>query len=177
MNPDQTPTTDAEPPPAKKEGKCPDDPCGLVPWQVLVVALAWLLLLVAAFICYEKVPAFTSFVKFRIGRLPFETIWFGAVGGWLISANGIFFYNRKWKRSYDYWHYVRPVLGAIMGPVGCLIVVVLTEVASKESGELSTVFYDVVALAIGYREKSFRELIKKLVDTVILPGEKETKKA
>jgi len=41
--------------------------------------------------------------------------------------------------------------------------------STKPSTAANPVFYDVVALAIGYREKSFRTLLKRLVDTIILP--------
>jgi hypothetical protein len=153
--------------------KCPDDPCVRVPRSVLVVALLWLVLLVASFICYEEIDGFADFVGFRLGRLPFETIWFGAVGGWLISAQGIFDHNREWHRSYDYWHYVRPILGAIIGTLGCLLFIVLNEAATKETPKPNAVFYDVIALAVGYREESFRKLIEKVFDSIILPGKKE----
>jgi hypothetical protein len=140
------------------------------------VALVWLAVLVALFFLYERDAAFANFVAFKLGRLPFEAIWFGAVGGFLISSQGIFEHNRKWLRSYDYWHYARPILGAISGTLGCLVFIVLTEAATKKTAEPNPVFYDVIALAIGYREESFRTLIAKLFDTVILPGKDESKK-
>jgi hypothetical protein len=159
-------------PPADKD-KCPEDPCVRVPTSVLLIALLWLVLIVASFICYETIDGFADFVTFRLGQLPFEAIWFGAVGGWLISAQGIFEHNREWKRSYDYWHYVRPVLGAIIGTLGCLIFIVLNEAATKETPKPNPVFYDVIALAVGYREESFRKLLEKLFDSIILPGKNE----
>jgi hypothetical protein len=152
---------------------CPEDPCVHVPWQVLAVALAWLIFLIASFVCYERIDGFADFVAFKLGRLPFESIWFGAAGGWLISAQGIFRYNNEWRRSYDYWHYVRPVLGALIGTLGCLVFIVLNDAATKKHVATNAVFYDVIALAIGYREESFRQLIAKVFDTIILPGEKK----
>ena len=146
----------------------------MVPTSVLVVALIWLVVLVASFICYQQIDAFADFVTFDLGRLPFESIWFGAVGGWLISAKGIFDHNRSWYRSYDYWHYVRPVLGALMGTIGCLVFIVLNDAANKDPVVANAVFYDVIALGVGYREESFRTLIASLVDTIILPGKKKT---
>jgi hypothetical protein len=136
----------------------------------------WLVLLVASFICFERIDGFADFVAFRVGKLPFEAIWFGAVGGWLISAQGIFEYNRKWLRSYDYWHYVRPALGAIIGTLGCLIFIVLNQAATSGKPKPNAIFYDVIALAVGYREESFRKLLQKLVDSVILPGKMEKEK-
>jgi hypothetical protein len=175
------PTTAApQPPPpptapTENDSECPDDPCVAVPWSVLVVALLWLALLVASFICYERIDAFADFVSFKLGRLPFESIWFGAAGGWLISAQGIFDHNREWRRSYDYWHYVRPVLGALIGTLGCLTFIVLNDAATEDHVAANAVFYDVIALAVGYREASFRTLITNLFDTIILPGDKSKK--
>lgn len=161
------------PPPTALEDDCPEDPCVRVPLSVLIVCLLWFASLVASFICYERIDAFADFVAFRLGRLPFETIWFGAAGGWLISAQGIFEHNRKWRRSYDYWHYARPALGALIGTLGCMIFIVLNDAATSKHVAANAVFYDVIALAVGYREASFRALITKLVDTIILPGKKE----
>jgi hypothetical protein len=129
-----------------------------------------LVVLIAAFVCFERIDSFADFVSFDIGPLPFASIWFGAVGGWLISAQGIFTYNSNWLRSYDYWHYVRPVVGALIGTLGCLTFIVLTEASTKEAITPNPVFYDIVALAVGYREESFRSLILKLFDTIILPS-------
>jgi hypothetical protein len=154
---------------------CPENPCVKVPHSVLAVAVVWMAVLVACFFLYERDAAFAQFVEFKLGRLPFEAIWFGAVGGFLVSAQGIFMHNREWRRSYDYWHYVRPLLGALVGTLGCLIFLVLNEAATKQSATANPVFYDVIALAIGYRERSFRTLIEKLSDTIILPGKDESK--
>jgi hypothetical protein len=171
------PPQEADKKPTAADDKCPPNPCVRVPGLVVAASVLWLVLLVASFVCTEKIDGFADFVEFRLGKLPFETIWFGAVGGWLISAQGIFTYNRKWLRSYDYWHYLRPVLGAIMGTLGCLIFIVLNEAATKKTAAPNAVFYDVIALAVGYREESFRKLLEKLFDSIILPGKatKDTK--
>lgn len=148
----------------------PDPAVAQVPRSVLIVAVLWAAVLIASFVLYERDDGFADFVAFKLGPLPFEAIWFGAVGGFLISAQGIFEHNRKWDASYDYWHYARPLLGALIGTLGCLIFIVLNEAASKKTATPNPVFYDVVALAIGYREESFRHLIASLVDTIIVPG-------
>jgi tellurite resistance protein TehA-like permease len=152
------------------------EPYVTVPWHVLAVALLWLVLIVASFTVYQRNDAFADFVTFELGRLPFEVIWFGAVGGWLISAQGIFDHNREWLRSYDYWHYLRPVLGAIIGTLGCLIFIVLNDAATSREVAPNAIFYDVIALGIGYRESSFRSLLSSVFDTIILPGNKGEKK-
>jgi hypothetical protein len=153
------------------DDECPKNPCTKTPWWIVAISVAWLLALIAAFVCFERIDAFTDFVSFELGPLPFEAIWFGAVGGWLISAQGIFDHNYSWYRSYDYWHCVRPVVGAIMGTLGCLVFLVLSEAATKEAIVPNPVFFDVVALTIGYREKSFRDLLLRVIDTILLPAQ------
>jgi hypothetical protein len=154
--------------------ECPPDPCTYVPASVLIVAAIWTAAIVAAFFTYVEIDAVEDFFPAKIGELPFSAIWFGAAGGLLVSLEGIFKYNRRWLRSYDYWHYARPVLGALMGALGCLVFIVLTAAAaSKQPAPADAAFYAVVALALGYREASFRALLARLVDTVIVPSEKK----
>jgi len=156
---------------------CPEDPCVKIPGYIYAVSLAWLIVLIAAFVLFERWDWFADAVQFEIGKLPFEAIWFGALGGLLISLQGIFDYNRKWRDSYNYWHMLRPALGAIMGTLGCLIFIVLTEAATKDPPpSVQPVFYDVIALAVGYREESFRALLKRLLDTIILPADEKQSK-
>jgi hypothetical protein len=59
-----------------------------------------------------------------------------------------------------------------MGALGCLLFIVLNEAATTQAAPANPTFYDVVALTIGYREDSFRELIAKLLDAIIGPGKK-----
>ncbi len=137
---------------------------------MLIGAVLWMAVLLASFVLYERDDAFADFVSFRLGRLPFEAIWFGAVGGFLISAQGILEHNKKWNDRLNYWHYARPLLGSLMGTLGCLVFIVLNEAATKSTATANPAFYDVIALAIGYREQSFRALITSLIDTILLPG-------
>jgi hypothetical protein len=165
----QAPAETAKPGEDADDG-CPEDPCVKTPDYIYAVSVAWVIVLVAAFVLFERWDWFADAVQFKVGQLPFEAIWFGALGGLLISLQGIFDHNRKWRDSYNYWHIMRPVLGAIMGTTGCLIFIVITEAATKEPSPVKPIFYDVIALAIGYREDSFRALLKRLLDTIILPA-------
>jgi hypothetical protein len=158
---------------AAKPGKA-DAAAGRVPPSVLGVSVLWAVILVALFVCFEEIDAVADFFPAKLGPLPFTSIWFGAAGGWLISIQGIFSYNREWDPSYDYWHYMRPLLGAFMGTLGCLIFVVLNDAATTTHQTANGVFYAVIAFVIGYREESFRTLVSKLVDTIILPSEKSS---
>ena len=145
------------------------EPYVVVPRAVLVVAGIWTVVLVALFFLFEEVHAFNSFFPKRLGPLPFTSIWFGAAGGLLISLQGIIAYNRRWLRRMDYWHFLRPVLGVFMGTLGCLIFIVLNEAATSRHAPANGVFYAVLAFVLGYREQSFRALVARLIDTIILP--------
>jgi len=69
---------------------------------------------------------------------------------------------------------VRPVIGAFMGTLGCLVFIVLNDAASTTRPTANGVFYAVIALVIGYREESFRTLVTRLIDTIVLPPDKTT---
>lgn len=158
--------------PQATSSQYPPDPYVVIPSRVVVAALAWTVVLVALFFLYEEVRAFQTFFPTKLGPLPFTSIWFGATGGLLISLQGIFAYNRRWRRSFDYWHYLRPILGAFMGTLGCLVLIVLNQAATTKHLPANGVFYAVVAFVLGYREQSFRTLVTRLIDTIILPPDK-----
>lgn len=43
----------------------------------------------------------------------------------------------------------------------------------EEAGSTSHLLYYVLAFVVGYREESVRRLIKKIADTILIPGEDE----
>jgi hypothetical protein len=170
------PATPAAPTTAATVGaapqEAPPEPRVVMPRSVLVVAILWTIAIVGLFFAYIEIDAVADLFPGKIGPLPYPALWFGATGGLLVSLEGIFKYNRSWLRSYDYWHYLRPVLGAVMGGVGCLVFMVLASAAATtKMPPADAAFYDVVALALGYREANFRALLARLVDTIIVPSE------
>jgi len=56
-----------------------------------------------------------------------------------------------------------------MGTLGCLIFIVLNQAATTKHAPANGVFYAVLAFVLGFREQSFRALVMRLIDTVILP--------
>lgn len=151
------------------EGSPPSRPLPM-PRHIFVVALAWMLLLIAAFFVWVNMAEFRDLLPDELGPLPVETIWFGAVGGMLVSMGGIYRHNAEWDHSYDYWHYTRPLLGAFIGVLGCLTFIVLTEASTRTPIEANPTFYSVIALVIGYREESFRTLVTRVTDMIVLPS-------
>jgi hypothetical protein len=93
----------------------------------------------------------------------------------LISLTGIVDHAHDWDTSYYLWHLSRPLVGASLAVVGVLIlqacVLASGSVPSAtDSGIPKNLFYYLVAFLVGYREETFRELIKRLVDLLLTPA-------
>jgi hypothetical protein len=110
-----------------------------------------------------------------IGSVPTPVLWFGALGAVLISLTGVFQWcDEKWNLCYRYWHWSRPLIGASLGLVSVLIVQAgILAAGSDPTGNQPNVpkylTYYLVAFLVGYREETFRELIKRLADVLLTP--------
>jgi hypothetical protein len=112
----------------------------------------------------------------RLGTVPLPVPWFGALGAVLISLTGVFDHYADWNPGLALWHYARPLIGASLGIVSVLvfqagILAVGSNVSTQGSpGKPSSLLYFVIAFAVGYREETFRQLMKRLVDVILSPG-------
>jgi hypothetical protein len=110
------------------------------------------------------------------GLLPLGVPWFGALGGVTISLYGVFDHNDDWDPKWNYWHLARPVLGALLATVAFFIFYVLIAAAGEPpaigdaEGENRIVLY-VLAFLVGYRESTFKELIKRVSDVILKPAD------
>jgi hypothetical protein len=145
-------------------------------------------LLLLALYC-TAVPQPRVHVSFSFAPvLPLWVPWAGALGGATISLVGIIKYDKTWDPRYAYWHLARPLLGGVSGTIGVLIVVlVLKSVAATPPGTAGSpavqdVTYDragvavlaVLGFVIGYREQTFRTLIRRVADVILGPGQAPT---
>lgn len=112
-----------------------------------------------------------------LGPVPTGALWFGAVGAVLASWAGIFRHNADWQNSYNYWHWARPAVGAILGGISVLMLTVLLNATNSgttnpgtPAGTHSRTLFFVLAFIVGYREATFRSLIGKITDLVLGPG-------
>lgn len=118
------------------------------------------------------------------GILPVAVPWFGALGAVTISLEGVFLWNDRWDVRFNYWHIGRPLFGAVLGIVAFFIfVVIMTASGGTPPKFLTTlptdavqpqpkdfiIFY-VLAFLVGYREETFRDLIKRATDLILKPG-------
>jgi hypothetical protein len=141
---------------------------------IFIVQIIWLALLgVLAVVFFSKrslIPLPDSF-----GSVPLAVVWFGALGAVLISLTGIVEHAHDWDPSYALWHLSRPLVGASLAVVAVLILqagvlaIGSTPDASATPGPKNLLYY-LVAFLVGYREETFRELIKRLVDLILAPA-------
>lgn len=150
------------------------DPEGKMPWWIYAVEVAWLVVLIALFFVWIETPSLRHDLPHFYGQnpgIPVEVPWFGAIGGCLASLGGIFFYNRKWKASYNLWHPVKPLVGAVTGGISCMLLVVTLRAATSNTKiKTDPITFDTAAFLFGYAESAFRQLVKNVTDILIKPG-------
>jgi hypothetical protein len=121
------------------------------------------------------------------GIVPMGVPWFGALGAVTISIYGVIDHNDHWQTKWGLWHAVRPVVGAILGTVAYLIFIgliqatgttptsvtgaVSTAAKGSSTPSVNTIIYLVIAFVVGFREETFRTLIKRVVDLLLSPGD------
>lgn len=152
------------------------------PPVVIAIAVATFLGLLAVAGLSVVIGSFHQWVaSHHLGRLPVGIVWFAAIGGSLVSLTGIFKHHKKdWKATYNAWHMLRPWTGLVMGGLGAFFLLVNTELATVNpsgvtgaSGKppaLNPDVYYVAAFIVGFAEKSFRELVRRLAHTIFGPG-------
>jgi hypothetical protein len=137
---------------------------------VFFVELLFLLALWAIAILYF---ADTIHPRHTIGNMPTAVPWFGALGGVLISLVGVFEHSLDWNPCYALWHWGRPFMGATLAVISVLILQtgILSVGADPHQKGSSVALYYIIGFVVGYREETFRELIKRLVDVLLSPGQ------
>jgi hypothetical protein len=141
---------------------------------IFIVQIGWLVLLGAlagAFFFRRSLIPFGD----SLGSVPLAVVWFGALGAVLISLTGIVEHAHDWDESFALWHLSRPLVGASLAVVGVLShpAGVLATGSTPNSGAAQVpknLLYYLVAFLVGYREETFRELIKRLVDLIFAPA-------
>jgi hypothetical protein len=138
--------------------------------HIFGVQIAWLIALgILAELYFVK-----HLLHFELGPLTVGIVWFGALGAVLISLTGIVEHAHDWDPAFNLWHLSRPLVGASLAVVAVLILQagVLAAGASQSSSSpmpQDLTFY-LVAFLVGYREETFRELLKRVVDLILTPA-------
>jgi hypothetical protein len=119
-------------------------------------------------------------IRRQIGVLPTPVIWFGALGGVLVSLSAVADRSADgtWKDRWALWHLFRPVVGAIVGVIAVIVFQAgILSVGANPNPSQSTsgpppqdLSYFIIAFVVGYRESAFRQLVATLVDTLFKTG-------
>jgi hypothetical protein len=160
----------ATPVPATPNAPTTPGPSGPMPLHILFFAMAYLAALIGMFIAYFTSPWLRMHIPANLGPLPAGVVWFGAIGAVVVSLYGIFLYNQKWDTSYNYWHYCRPLFGAVTGSIGALMYLVLLHLGSASSVRVDPLTFYVVAFVLGFADKSFMQLLQNVTEVILKPG-------
>jgi hypothetical protein len=160
--------TEANGPPARFTG-------GSRGFIVLLQLVYLALLFGTALLWFDFRNRLPGAIPHLFGPVPYGVLWFGALGAVLTSLSGVFDHATDWDEGHKYWHWCRPAVGASAALVAVLIFQggVLAAGSQVSAGGSSTfLLYYVVAFLVGYREETFRELIKRVTDVILSPGTK-----
>ena len=103
--------------------------------------------------------------------LPVDSMWFGALGGLVISLKGVYEHPigdpNGWSNRYDLWHLGRPISGAITG----LMTFVLLKVLNP-TGDLVAVVVYAAAFILGTQERRFFTFLSEVARLIVqVPSE------
>ena len=110
--------------------------------------------------------------------IPPSIPWFGTVGAITVSLQAIF--ERRgdqWDSTYNYWHLGRPLIGAVLGIMSFMILSVIVTLAGSTPPSpaaapnvMNVTIFEVLAFIVGYREETFRHLLKRVTDLILQPA-------
>lgn len=154
---------------------------------VAVYNVAWLAFLVLVLLSYWQLGPLGGvgswqkvYAKDPLGGLvPLMIPWAGALGGVAISLTGAAVHTKDWDTTWNIWHFLRPVLGALSGTIGFIILVVVLRTAGglDEKAEvmpddfLSRGLFLIIAFVTGFRDQMFLDLVAKVVKMLLSNGE------
>ena len=142
-----------------------------VNYSVIVWPVVYLVLLVALPILRNVfASSIPHYVLYPLYSMPLSVLWFGALGGVMLSMYGIFF-NKDWKGPFDLWYVFSGLLGAVYGIISYLIVVVLINSTTISNNfSRSALAFDLIAFLMGFGQNAFQDLIKHITGNVFGPG-------
>lgn len=143
-----------------------------MPPHIFFFALSYLTVLITLFIVYSTWSGFRAHVPATLGQIPVGVVWFGATGAVIASMYGIFVHSQSWDSSYNYWHYCRPLFGAVTASVGALFYLVSLELGTTNAVRVDRVTFYVVAFILGFADKSFIQLLQNVTALIIKPSQR-----
>ena len=125
---------------------------------------AYAVLLLGMGVAYLASPSLQQWLS----AVPFHGLaafapWFGALGALTMSLHGVVSYGPEtWETRLEYWHWVRPLSGAIVGIATFAALRVVTG-----SGTLSSATVEIVAFGLGMKEHDFLQFINNVLSSVL----------
>ena len=101
--------------------------------------------------------------------LPIYTVWFGALGGIVISLKGIYDHGPSdWQDRFNLWHIGRPFSGGIAGGITYLLFLAVSKSQPSEPISLAAAFI------MGTQEKRFFNFLSQVAGLIVsVPGDNE----
>jgi hypothetical protein len=147
-------------------------PVSPVPKLLYLAQVSYLVILFGLALAYADIKELRAAVPDPIGPVPLGVIWFGALGGAVISIDGAVKHRADWDPRMTVWHYMRPLVGMALGTVSYLIFVVVVAASGARPVTNGAIVYYLVAFVVAYREETFRNLIKRATDVLLASGGK-----
>jgi hypothetical protein len=140
--------------------------------RIFCFDIVLIVLLLALAGCYLGIPALTALVPAPL-RLPVHSMWFGMLGGIVISLKGIYDHPvgaaPAWDDGFTLWHIGRPVSGGVVG----LMTLVLLRVVNQQTEPSEAVLYS-AAFILGTQERRFFNFLSEVALLVVhVPEEQE----
>lgn len=145
---------------------------------VFAYDVLYFIVLVALGMSYLKAGTGTGWsvrgwIPLPLHGLPSAAIWFGALGGAMISLKGVYDHDQKaspgheaWEEKLNLWHVGRPITSGVSGGMTYLFLLFIS--GSEPKG----VAVYVAAFIIGMQERRFLALLSKVASLVLgMPGE------
>ena len=141
---------------------------------VFTLQFLYATLLIVLVVIYANDPSSLPVPK-TVAGVPIGVPWFGALGAVMVSMSALSDHRHNWDPEWWFWHASRPLVGAFAGSIAALVFIagILAVQQSPQTGDLnptSKFLYYVIAFVIGYREASFRELLKSVIDIILKPA-------
>jgi hypothetical protein len=149
----------------------PDMPEKREALTIFLFEITYLVLLIVLFFVYVLSDGLRDALP-ALGPIPIQVAWFGATGGVLAGLGGVYFHNQHWDPAYNFWHYSRPLVGAVVGGIGSLLFYVSISIGTKNAVEPNALTFDAVAFILGFADDAFRDLIKKVTTLLFGAGQK-----
>ena len=131
---------------------------GVFAYDLIVVFL-----LLLAGLIYVKYPSYFPFDPLEV-KISVHAMWFGALGGIVISLKGVYDHScahGDWDDAYDYWHFGRPISGAL---TGLITLVLLLAINPKEPNQ--PIVY-AIAFIFGTQESRFFNFLFEVAALVV----------